>query len=128
MSIKLDMSKAYDRVSWDFLEQVMIKMGFDNKIVKLIVCYIKSIIFSVLINEKPHGNITPSKRFRQGDPLLPFIFLFCIEGLITLLNMAEEERYKWGERLIDKPAFALGQLVNHDKTSMIFSKSIPIEL
>ncbi|VVA37537.1 PREDICTED: reverse mRNAase, partial [Prunus dulcis] len=37
MGVKLDMNKAYDRVEWDFLEAVMIRMGFTMSWVELII-------------------------------------------------------------------------------------------
>lgn len=31
MTIKLDMSKAYDKIEWTFLQVVMVKMGFNHR-------------------------------------------------------------------------------------------------
>lgn len=46
MSLKLDMSKAYDRVNWAFLEAISVKMGMDPKVVSLIMTCVKTVFFS----------------------------------------------------------------------------------
>lgn len=46
MSLKLDMSKTYDRVEWVFLEKMMITLGFSQKLVDLIMKCLYSVIFS----------------------------------------------------------------------------------
>ena len=61
MAVKLDMSKAYDRVEWNFVEGVMKRLGFHEKWVGGIMKCVTTVSYSVLINGEAHGCIVPSK-------------------------------------------------------------------
>ena len=50
MAIQLNMSKAYDRVKWPFLEGIMRKMGFNEGWINLIMVCVRTVTYSVLVN------------------------------------------------------------------------------
>ena len=91
MALKLDMSKAYDKVEWIFLEIILLKLGFQDSWVALIMECITTVSCSILVNGEPKSMITASRGLRQGDPLSPFLFLFYVEGLNALFRKAPAE-------------------------------------
>ncbi|XP_026416197.1 uncharacterized protein LOC113311589 [Papaver somniferum] len=90
MGIKIDMSKAFDRVDWTFLMTIMKKIGFNDHWCNKIFQCISTSTSVVLINRSPDKFFKPSRGLRKGDPLSPHLFLFCMETLSRTLIHAEE--------------------------------------
>ena len=63
-------------------------MGFSDHWVKLLMLCVKTVSYSIPVNGEPKGMITPTRGIRQGDPLSPFPFLLCTEGLHGLITQA----------------------------------------
>ena len=92
MAIKLDMSKVYDRIEWDYLEHIMRRMGFSDRWIDRIMTCVSTVTYSFLVNGKPTEIVTPHRGLRQGDPISPYLFLLCVEGLGAMLQQAQEQQ------------------------------------
>ena len=60
MTIKLDIGKAYDGVEWEFLRQMMIKIGLDERWVRLAMQIVYTTSSSILVNGEPKGFVQPT--------------------------------------------------------------------
>ncbi|GAA0159111.1 hypothetical protein LIER_38794 [Lithospermum erythrorhizon] len=63
--------------------------GFYKISIDWVMCIVSSVSYSFLLNIAPKGFLRPSRGIRQGDPLCPYFFLLCAEGLTSMLRMAE---------------------------------------
>jgi len=95
----VDFEKAYDSVRWEFLYDMMRKMGFHMKWISWIQGCLESASISVLVNESPTDEFKPERGLRQGDPLAPFPFLIVAEGLTGLVRQAIKANFLSGLRI-----------------------------
>lgn len=84
MSIKLDMSKIYDRVEWDYLETVMTVLVFKQNFIYLILQCVSSTSFSVLINGTPKRPYFSNLGVEERGSSILYLFLLYTGGLISL--------------------------------------------
>ncbi|XP_024196014.1 uncharacterized protein LOC112199199 [Rosa chinensis] len=157
VATELDISKAYDRLEWQYVEAVLLKLGFCRDWVSVVLATIKSVSYSVLVNGNPTGFILPTRGIRQGDPLSPYLFILCAEGLSSLISscvqngsikgllmsptapvihhlLFADDSFLFGEatvhecqafkNLLSIYARALGQMINLQKSSVVFSGNV----
>ncbi|KAL2894836.1 LINE-1 retrotransposable element ORF2 protein [Bienertia sinuspersici] len=83
---KLDVKKAYDTVSWGFMNDIMTELGFPEHFIRLIMVCITSPQYTLMINGVPSPLVTPSRGLRQGDPLSPLLFTLCMEYFTRVMK------------------------------------------
>lgn len=87
----MEITKAYDKVSWIFLTKVLRKFGFSNIIIDMVWRLISNNWYSVLINVQSHDFFNSSRGVKQGDPLSPTLFIITPEVLSRGLNRLHED-------------------------------------
>lgn len=109
MAIKIDLEKSYDRIKWNFLEEVLRKIGFEDHFVCHIMNYTSQVSLSILWHDNKFDSFQPSRGIRKGDPLSPFLFILCIEVLSHDINEAMKASV-WKDARLSRHGHVLSHL------------------
>ncbi|GJT46963.1 RNA-directed DNA polymerase, eukaryota, reverse transcriptase zinc-binding domain protein [Tanacetum coccineum] len=96
-SLKIDIQKAYDIVSWSFLEKILHNSGFPITVIKWIMVCISTPKFTICVNGERVGYFKGSRGLRQGDPISPYLFTLVMEVLNLFLKdeIAKKRNFKY---------------------------------
>jgi len=87
-SLKVDLKKAFDTVSLDFIIAGLYAIGLPKDMIRWITTCITTIHYSININGEMHGFFQATRGIRQGDPLSPYLFVLAMEGLRGIINQS----------------------------------------
>lgn len=88
MALKLDISKAYDRIEWVFLRKVLCRLGVADSLVDTILLCISCISYAFLLNGSQCSSLQPGRGLRQGEPPSPYLFICFTEVFIRMIEQA----------------------------------------
>ena len=86
MAIKIDLEKAYDRLEWNFIQDVLLLYNLPSSMVDLTMSCISFSSISLLFNWGMFKPFLPSRGSRKGDPMSPYILILCMEVLGYLVD------------------------------------------
>ncbi|GJV59378.1 RNA-directed DNA polymerase, eukaryota, reverse transcriptase zinc-binding domain protein [Tanacetum coccineum] len=85
-AFKIDIQKAYDTVSWKFLEFSLKEFGFHPVMMHWIMVCLTTVSFSVYVNGESHGFFKAKRGLRHGDPISPYLFTIVMEMLNLMVK------------------------------------------
>jgi hypothetical protein len=88
LTLKIDISKAFNKIDWGFLKGMLLRLGFSDKWVKCMMMCENSVNYSVLMNFDKVGPIYPGRGIRREDLLSPYLFILATEGSTTIIKQA----------------------------------------
>lgn len=99
VALKIDISKAYDRIDWNYLKDILIRFGFSSTWVDWMMLCVKSITYAFIVNGDLVSPISLGRGLRQGDPLSPYLFILYVEGLSAAIDKANKMGFLHGVKI-----------------------------
>ncbi|XP_050259191.1 uncharacterized protein LOC126704213 [Quercus robur] len=108
MAIKIDLEKAYDKLEWSFIRDMLIRFNFPSDIIDIIMSYVSTVSTSILFNGEALDLIYPSRGIRQGDSL----------------SLADNINCGAIRDVIDEFCSVSGQSISESKSKVYFSPNV----
>jgi hypothetical protein len=89
--LKLDISRAFDSIFWSFLLEVLQHMSFSKLWLNYIAILLRTASTRIVVNGVPGNKILYARGLRQGDPILPILFVMGMEVFTALMIKATED-------------------------------------
>uniref|UniRef100_A0A8R7Q748 Reverse transcriptase domain-containing protein n=1 Tax=Triticum urartu TaxID=4572 RepID=A0A8R7Q748_TRIUA len=90
--MKIDISKAFDTLSWEFLLEVLRRRGFGERWISWICGLLRTASTSILLNGVLGEPFMLGSGVRQGDPISPALFIIAMDTLHALMEWAKQHR------------------------------------
>ena len=81
MAIKVDLEKAYDCLSWNFIKDTLLDAGIPKNLIDVMYWCITTANMQLLLNGGASHSFNPSRGIHLRDSLSPYLFVLCIEKL-----------------------------------------------
>jgi hypothetical protein len=136
-AIKVDLAKAYDKISWEFIWRILVEIKLPNDLINIIMHSVSSVMTNVKWNGTRDEYFRPQRGIRQGDPISPYLFVLCMDKLshiilqdlmfaddLLLFGEASEGQMRCVLDTLQKFCGMSGQEVSQEKTSVMFSGNV----
>lgn len=112
-AIKIDLTKAYDKLNWEFIWHILEEIEIPKDMVNVIMHGVTSVETNINWNGSKNDFFRPQRGIGQGDPMSPYIFALCMDKLMHLIEQAIN-RKKWKPFNIGKSGVGISYLMLAD--------------
>lgn len=123
MAIKIDLAKAYDRVSWHVIKDTLEDAGIPTLLNRVILSTLESGSTRVLWDGRVGDAFKPSRGVRQGDPVSPYVFVLCMERFAQAISL-EVQQGRWKPMVFRRGGESLSHLFFADDLILFAEASI----